>query len=134
MGSSGGDSVISDQYKLSRATNYGAWKFKMINILMWEIFWHFVLLDPTRAVVEQDAPTTSQQQFRVMEIINLSVKDEVIPHIFHLDSLISVWNALKNLYKLVGAACRVMLKNKSYKLNMQDDSNMFNFLLLSRIF
>ncbi len=29
MGSSSGDSVISHQYKLSGATNYGAWKFRM---------------------------------------------------------------------------------------------------------
>jgi hypothetical protein len=37
--------------------------------------------------VEQDAPTTSQHQFRALVIINLSMKNGVIPHIFHLDSL-----------------------------------------------
>jgi hypothetical protein len=30
--------AMSNQYKLSGTTNYGAWKFKMRNILMQEIF------------------------------------------------------------------------------------------------
>jgi len=30
--------AMSNQYKLSRATNYGAWKFRMKNILMQEMF------------------------------------------------------------------------------------------------
>jgi hypothetical protein len=60
MGNSSGDNVISDQYKLSGVVNYGTWKFKMKNIMMWEMFWHLVLPDLARAVTEQDAPTTSQ--------------------------------------------------------------------------
>jgi hypothetical protein len=69
-----------------------------------------------------------------MEIINLLVKDEVILHIFHLDSPISVWNTLKNLYKLIGIACQLMLKNNTYKLSVQDDSNMFDFLFIIKEF
>jgi hypothetical protein len=40
-----GDCVMSNQSKLSRATNYKAWKFKMKNILMRKMFWHLVSLD-----------------------------------------------------------------------------------------
>jgi hypothetical protein len=71
----------------------------MKNIMMREMLWHLVLLDFTRTIVEQDASTTSQQRFRVLAIINLLVKDEVILHISHLDSPTAVWNTLKNLYE-----------------------------------
>ncbi len=42
--------------------------------MMREMLWHLVLLDFTRTIVEQDALTTSQQQFRVLAIINLLMK------------------------------------------------------------
>jgi hypothetical protein len=60
----------------------------MKNIMMLEMLWHLVLLDSTRTIVEQDALTTSQQQLKVSMIINLLVKDEVISHISHLDTLL----------------------------------------------
>jgi hypothetical protein len=55
--------------------------------------------------VEQDAPITSQHRFKALVIFNLSVKNGVIPHIFHLDSPIVVLNTLKNLYKLTRTTC-----------------------------
>lgn len=40
------------QYKLSRIANYGAWKFKMNNILIQELLWYLISLDLKRAFVE----------------------------------------------------------------------------------
>jgi hypothetical protein len=39
-----------------------------------------------------------------MAIINLSIKDDIIPHIFHLDSPKEVWNILKKLYESIGTS------------------------------
>jgi hypothetical protein len=47
----------------------------------------------------QNSVMTSQQQSRSLAIINLSIKDDIIPHIFHLNSPKEVWNMLKMLYK-----------------------------------
>jgi hypothetical protein len=63
-----------DEYKLSRATNYGAWKFRMR-----EMLWHLILPNPLRIIMEQDLTTTFQKwQIRALAIINLSMKDEII--------------------------------------------------------
>ncbi len=63
-----------DEYKLLEATNHGAWKFRMR-----EMFWHLILLDLPRTIMEQDLTTKFQQwQIRALAIINLSMKDEII--------------------------------------------------------
>lgn len=98
-----GDCGMSDQSKLSGATNYGAWKFRMKNILMREMLWHLVSPDPERAFVELDVVIASQQRMRVLAIINLLVRDEVIPHISHLDSPDEVSNVLKEIYGVQGS-------------------------------
>lgn len=85
MGSSS-NYAMSNQYKLSKIANYGAWKFRMKNILMQKMFWHLILPELKRSILEQDSVTTSQQRSKVLTIINLLVKDEVIPHISHLES------------------------------------------------
>jgi hypothetical protein len=58
------------------------------------------------------------------------MKDDVIPHIFHLDNMDEVWNAQKELYKFTGTTRRLLLKNKFYKMNMQETSSMVNFLFI----
>jgi hypothetical protein len=91
--------MVSNQYKLSRVVNFGAWKFNMMNILMHEMLWHLVSSDPTREIMEDDSTVVAQQRMKALMIINLSVKDEVIPHIFHLNNPHEVWIVLKDFYK-----------------------------------
>ncbi len=71
---------------------------------------------------------TSQQRIWVLTIINLLIKDDIMPHIFHLDSLNEVRNALKKLYKFARTRRWFFLKNKFYKMNMQETTSMTNFL------
>ncbi len=71
---------------------------------------------------------TSQHQMRLLSIIHLSMKDDIIPHIFHLDNLDDVWNVLKELYESVGTTRGLM--NKFYKMSMQETRNMVNFLFI----
>jgi hypothetical protein len=58
------------------------------------------------------------------------MKNEVIPHIFHLDSPKKVWNALKKLYESIRIARQFLLKNKFYKLNMQENLSISKFLFI----
>jgi hypothetical protein len=66
----------------------------------------------------------------VLAIINLLVRDEVIPHISHLDRPDEVWNALKEFYEFVGITTRLILRNKFCKMSMQETSSMAVFLFI----
>ncbi len=99
----------------------------MKNIMMREIFWHLVSSNLERAFVEQDVVIASQYWMWALAIINILLK-EVIPHIFHLDSPDEVWNVLKELDKSTRNARRLFLRNKFYKMSMQETSNMVDFL------
>jgi len=79
-----------------------------------------------RSILEQYSVTTSQQQSWALAIINLSIKDDIIPHIFHLNSPKEVWNILKKLYKSTRTYKLFLLKSTFYKLNMQETYNMSN--------
>ncbi len=100
----------------------------MKNIIMREMLWHLISHDLAMEIVEQDLATMSQQWLRALAIIDLLMKDEVIPHIFHFNHLEEVWIALKDLYKLVKTTQWFLLKNEFYKLNMQEPSSMLDFL------
>jgi hypothetical protein len=58
------------------------------------------------------------------------MKNEVICHIFHLDIPNKVWNSLKKLYELARITRQLFLKNKFYKLNMQENLDISKFLLI----
>lgn len=67
---------------------------------MCEMLWHLVSLDPVQAFkVQVDDKVVAQQKMRTLSIINLSIKDEVIPHIADFNDLVACWNKLKNLYE-----------------------------------
>ncbi len=57
----------------------------------------------------------------------MSIKDDIIPHIFHLNSPKEVWNILKKLYESTRTYKLFLLKSTFYKLNMQETYNMSNF-------
>ncbi len=72
--------------------------------------------------MEEDSTIVTQQQMRALMIINLLVKDEVIPHISHLDNPHEIWSVLKDLHKFTGTIMRFMFKNKFHKLTTQDET------------
>ncbi len=110
----GRDNMISNQYKLWGPTNFGAWKFKMKNIMMHEMLWHLVSPNPIKRIMEEDSTIVAQQQMRALAIINLSVKDEVMLHISHLDNSHEVSIVLKFFYESTRTIMRFMFINKHY--------------------
>jgi hypothetical protein len=70
---------INDNNKLG-GTNYGLWKFWLKTILIRKNAYHYVVLDPNRNVMENPF-TIAQGQQKVMTIISLSIKNEIIPYI-----------------------------------------------------
>lgn len=97
---------------------------------MQKMFWHLILPRLDRSILEQNSVTTSQQRSRVIAIINLSIRDEINPHISHLESPKKVWNAQKEFYESIRTIQRLLLRSKFYKLNMQETSNVSNFLFV----
>jgi hypothetical protein len=53
---------------------------------MHEMLWHLVSLDLTKMIVVENSMAISQQQMRVLVVINILIKDEIISHIFHLEN------------------------------------------------
>ncbi len=58
---------------------------------MHEMLWHLVSLDLTKMIVVENSMAISQQQMRVLVVINILIKDEIISHIFHLENPHEVW-------------------------------------------
>jgi len=83
---------------------------------------------PHKGDYEEDSTIVAHQRMKALTIINLSIKYEVIPHMSHLDNPHEVWTILKYLYESTWIARRLMFKNKFYKLTMQDETNMLDFL------
>ncbi len=92
------------------------------------MLWHLVSLDATKEIMEEDSTIVAHQQMRALTIINLSIKYEVIPHISHLDNPHEVWTILKYLYESTRIVKWLMFRNKFYKLIMQDETNMLDFV------
>jgi hypothetical protein len=61
---------------------------------------------------------------RTLSIINLSIKDEVIPHIVDFIDLMVCWNKLKNLYESNKIVRRLMFRNHIYNIKMEEGANM----------
>ncbi len=59
-------------------TNYGPWKFRLKNIFIWENAYHYVVLNLNTNVIENPI-TIAEGQQKAMTIINLMVKNEIIP-------------------------------------------------------
>ena len=72
-----------------------------------------VVVDDDAGVAARDTP---RLRSRAMALINLSVKDVVIPHIVELTELEEVWRTLKNLFKSQGNARRLLLKSRLHAL------------------
>jgi hypothetical protein len=53
------------------------------------------------SILEQNLVMTSQYQSQALAIINLSIKDDVIPHVFHLDSPKEAWNIQKKFHESI---------------------------------
>ncbi len=49
---------------------------------------------------------------RTLAIINLSVKDEIVPHIVKILNLATMWQTLKNLFEQRSGTMRLHLKIK----------------------
>jgi transposase InsO family protein len=142
MAMSSADSMVSDTAKLSGASNYSVWKFRIKNVLIKEDLWDLVESITVPAgtdaaedgVVVQSAPSTiaatilERKKKRALAIICLSVKDEVIPHVSNFTEPATCWARLKELYDNNSTARKILLKNKLMNMRMQEDMPVADFL------
>jgi hypothetical protein len=76
----GSDAVISDVNKLARISNYQTWKFWMKNLIIQNNLWYIIKSNDDRVSIENEEILSCKKQ-RLLAMINLLVKDEIIPYI-----------------------------------------------------
>ena len=125
--------AISEVSKLSGSANYSVWKFRMRSLLQKEDLWHLVnpyeehdvVVDDNVGVAARDTP---RLRFCAMAVINLLVKEPVIPYIAELTELEEVWRTLKNLFESQGNARRLLLKSRLHALQLEEGGSVFDML------
>ena len=110
--------AMSEVSKLSELGNYSIWKFRMRSLLQEEDLWHLVNPDEEHnaVIVDDNVGVVARLRSCAMALINLLVKDVIIPHIAELIEPEEVWKTLKNLFESQGNVRRLLLKNRLYAL------------------
>ena len=82
-------------------------------------------------VVDDDARgarNTPRLRSHAMALINLLVKDVIIPHIIELTKPEELWRTLKNLFESQGNARCLLLKSKLHALRLEEGGSVFDML------
>lgn len=85
----------------------------------------------TLAIVEVDETTTLERERlkkKALSIINLAVRDCVVPYILDIEDPTFCWERLKNLYATNNNARRMLLRRKLTNLKMEEGTMMSTFL------
>lgn len=64
-----------------------------------------------------------------MTIINLSIKDKIIPYVMGIQKPKDVWEVLKKLFKMKYSSQRMLIRNKLTNLKMDKTTSMEDFLI-----
>lgn len=90
---------VRDEDRLDRASNFTAWKVKILSVLDRNRVKHFALRTITVPVDPTDNDKYEEAMARAKSIILVWVKDHVIPHIAEKETINEMWEALKKLYE-----------------------------------
>jgi hypothetical protein len=74
------DTLISYVNKLVGVSNYQTWRFQMKNLIVQDDLWYITKSNDDRLSIENEE-TLSHKKQRLLAMINLLVKDEVILYI-----------------------------------------------------
>ena len=85
----------------------------------------------TLAIVGVDKTTTLEREWlknKALLIINLVVRNSVVPYILDIEDLTICWERLKNLYATNNNVRRMLLQRKLTNLKMEEGKMMSTFL------
>ncbi|KAL3681665.1 hypothetical protein R1sor_024621 [Riccia sorocarpa] len=148
---------IPESEKLQGDDNYTTWKWKIQSILEREGVWHAFVKPPpavkpsaagstagtsSTVTVTGGSATTSTtasapktltdaqlvQQSKAMSVLKLSLSDDVIPHIIHLEDPRELWIELDKLYNTRTNAKRLATLKRFTSLKMDTSSTVTKFM------
>ena len=88
---------VRDQDRLDEASNFTVWKARILSVLDRNRVKNFALKEIIIPVNPNDNDKYEEAMARGKCIILERVKDHVVPHIAEKETVVEMWEALKNL-------------------------------------
>ena len=126
-----GDGAVTEVSKLEGSHNYNVWSFKVKNLLKRDNLWDLVMMNTQTVIVVEDVDVSAEREWRKkrnLSIINLAVKDCVVPYILDMVDHAMCWERLKNMYATKNNARHTLLRRKLTNLRMEEGSSISIFL------
>ena len=112
------ESYLNESNKLD-GSNYSNWKFKMQTVLEAHNAWTITNGDePKPAAGTTSVLDWEQREGKAKTVLNMSMKDCIIPHIRECKSLNEIWTILKDLYEIRNTNHLLFLKSKILSIKM----------------
>jgi hypothetical protein len=89
-----------------------------------------MVLDPNKNVMENLVTIAQGWQRMMMMMMNLSVKNEIIPYIQDIDDLVEAWEKLQSLFDTKSITKRLMLHNKLQGIPIEEGGHMNKFFFM----
>jgi hypothetical protein len=130
---------MKSENKLDGIFNFRAWKTridlilaknKVLNIVNGKIV--YPEFEEGKEKEQQNVAVMEKfkdSNINAMNIIVDSIKDHLIPYIFHLDSSKKMYDALKNLFKVRNIGQVMSLKNELCDMKMNDDDSITSYFV-----
>jgi len=131
----GQENSIVENNKVEGESNYVIWKFRIQTILQRKELWDFVqpneddtssnvvvLLDP------KTIDTIRRTKTKILSIIKLPVKDQIVLYIFNVKNLKECWDVLKKHFEVSNNAKRLAIHHKFSNLCMEEGSSVVDFM------
>jgi hypothetical protein len=120
--------------RLDMATNFGAWKERMIFLLQENELWDIVENTATHSVVVPTDATLlaayTKKSIKAKRIILDSIKDHLIPHLTRKSNAYEMWESLKKLYQSTNGNQKMVLREKLKNINMTKAENVVTYLTI----
>ena len=119
---------------LDGASNFSAWKVRVVLLLKENKLWDIVESTTTKLVtVPTDATTKvayDKKNIKARRILLDAIKDHVIPHITWKENVYEMWDSLTKLYKSSNENRNMVLREKFKSIKMVKDDNIWPLTLL----
>lgn len=132
---SGQENNIAKNNKLEGESNYVIRKFQIQTILERKELWEFVEPDEddtsSIAVVLLDPKTIDtirRTKTKILSIIKLFVKDQIVPYILNVKNPKERWDVLKKHFEVFNNARRLAIHHKFSNLRMGEGSSVVDFM------
>jgi hypothetical protein len=118
--------------KLDGATNFGAWKERMIFLLQENELWDIVENTTTHPVVVPTDATLlaafTKKSIKAKRFILDAIKDHLIPHLMGKTNAYEMWESWIKLYQSTNENQKMVLREKLKSMKMTKAENVVTYL------